>query len=96
MISLHSRSLQIICVLSLLITNTVFADNKYNQDKFFQRIATFPVFLNTDVNEETVSEIVAATEDGKTLIYTDGEFGGIGFVDIKKRVRIRALLLQTS
>lgn len=48
----------------------------------FQRIAHFPVFLNTDVNEDTVAEIVAASEDGRTLIYTDGEAGGLGFVDI--------------
>ena len=48
----------------------------------FQRIATFPVSLNTDVEEETVAEIVAATRDGKLLVYTDSETENIGFVDI--------------
>ncbi|MGF1466357.1 MAG: esterase-like activity of phytase family protein [Sandaracinaceae bacterium] len=48
----------------------------------FERIATFPVFLNTDVDDETVAEIVAATEDGRTVVYTDSETENIGFVDI--------------
>ena len=48
----------------------------------FQRIASFPVFLNTSVDVETVAEIVAATPDGMTLIYTDSETENIGFVDI--------------
>lgn len=55
----------------------------------FQRIATFPVFLNTCdgqpddcIDQETVAEIVAASADGETLIYTDGPGERIGFVDI--------------
>jgi hypothetical protein len=55
----------------------------------FVRIASFPVFLNTCdgqtdecVNEATVSEIVTASEDGETLIYTDSPGERIGFVDI--------------
>jgi hypothetical protein len=51
-------------------------------EKFFNRIATFPVYLNTDVTEATAAEIVAASEDGKTLIYTDSPGRRIGFVDI--------------
>ena len=50
--------------------------------KVFNRIATFPVFLNTDRELETVAEIVAATKDGNLLVYTDGETENIGFVDI--------------
>jgi hypothetical protein len=55
----------------------------------FVRVATFPVFLNTCdgqpaecIDETTVSEIVAASEDGETLIYTDSPGERIGFVDI--------------
>lgn len=57
----------------------------------FRRIATFPVFLNTCngavdfeacADETTVAEIVAASKDGKTLIYTDAATGKVGFVDI--------------
>ena len=52
-------------------------------DRVFNRIATFPVYLNTDINDETVAEIVDASKDGKTLIYTDSETGKLGFVDIE-------------
>ncbi|TPV94988.1 MAG: esterase-like activity of phytase family protein [Myxococcales bacterium FL481] len=50
--------------------------------KSFRRIATMPVYLNTDIDAETVAEIVASTADGNTLVYTDGEVEGVGFVDI--------------
>ncbi|HEX5135728.1 MAG TPA: esterase-like activity of phytase family protein [Planctomycetota bacterium] len=52
------------------------------QEKCFNRIATFPVYLNTDESEATAAEIVAASEDGKTLIYTDSPGKRVGFVDI--------------
>lgn len=55
---------------------------KDKQDKTFNRIATFPVYLNTDIDAETVAEIVDVSQDGNTLIYTDGTTGNIGFVDI--------------
>ncbi len=51
----------------------------------FNRAATFPVFHNlpegTPPESETVAEIVTATEDGNTLIYTDSEFETLGLVD---------------
>jgi DNA-binding beta-propeller fold protein YncE len=50
--------------------------------RYFERVATLPVFLNTEIDEETVSEIVAATEDGRTLVYTDSAQEKIGFVEI--------------
>lgn len=57
------------------------ADGKHNDkgDKYFNRIATFPVHLNGNL----LAEIVAASEDGKTLVYTDAPGGSVGFVDIK-------------
>ncbi len=58
------------------------AELRANTERYFQRIAHFPVFLNTDVDEETVAEIVAASDDGNTLIYTDSELELVGFVDI--------------
>jgi hypothetical protein len=48
----------------------------------FRRIATFPVFQNTDADQEAVAEIVAAANDGTTLIYTDSAQELLGFVDI--------------
>ena len=50
--------------------------------EYFERIATFPVYQNTDIGLETVAEIVAASADGHTLIYTDSETAHVGFVDI--------------
>ena len=53
-----------------------------HEERTFRRIANFPVYLNTDIETETVSEIVTATEDGMFLIYTDSANGALGFVDI--------------
>lgn len=53
---------------------------------YFERVSTYPVFLNlpegTDPTTETVAEIVAVTGDGMTLVYTDGENEALGMVDI--------------
>ncbi len=55
------------------------------QAKSFQRVGTFGNYLNLDPaarGEETVSEIMAATKDGRTLVYTDSPGERIGFVNI--------------
>ncbi len=50
----------------------------------FDRIATLGNYLNnSDISEETVSEIVSSTKDGKKLVYTDSPMEQIGFVDIR-------------
>lgn len=52
-------------------------------DASFQRVSTLANYRNNDeIGEETVSEIIAATRDGKTLVYTDSPGNQIGFVDI--------------
>ena len=48
----------------------------------FNRIASFPVTLNTPDAEETSAEIIAVTGDGMTLVYSDSPAGVIGFIDI--------------
>lgn len=52
----------------------------------FNRIATFHVVENlpadADPGDETVAEIVAATEDGMTLVYSDSLGERIGLIDI--------------
>jgi hypothetical protein len=48
----------------------------------FRRVGTFANFRNAGLGAATVSEIVASTPDGKTLVYTDAEQGAIGFIDI--------------
>ena len=51
----------------------------------FRRIATLPNYINNaDPAAETVAEILAASEDGKTLVYTDSPGRAIGFVDITR------------
>jgi DNA-binding beta-propeller fold protein YncE len=55
----------------------------WNQgDGPFRRVASFPVFLNTSEDLETVAEIVAAADEGRLLVYTDSETDNVGFVDI--------------
>ncbi|MEO1747334.1 MAG: alkaline phosphatase, partial [Pseudomonadota bacterium] len=52
----------------------------------FKRIASFPVYANIpadmDPTSESASEIIAATEDGMKLVYSDSPLGGIGIIDI--------------
>lgn len=52
----------------------------------FYRIGNYPILDNLaageSIDEETVCEIVAASDDGMTLIYTDSEMERLGFVDI--------------
>lgn len=76
-----TKKLSLLAVTAALSTSA-FASHQHYHDKAFQRVATFPVFLNTDINTETVAEIVAVSKDGNTLIYTDGKTENIGFVDI--------------
>ncbi len=54
--------------------------------EMFNRVATFHVVDNLPADADpataTVAEIVTATEDGMTLVYTDSPGERIGFVDI--------------
>ncbi|CDZ50766.1 esterase-like activity of phytase family protein [Neorhizobium galegae] len=55
-------------------------------EQVFNRIASFPVAANLPADEDKLSvssaEIVTASEDGMTLIYTDSPLGALGFIDI--------------
>lgn len=55
-------------------------------ESVFNRIASFPVNTNLPSDKsqdtETSAEIIAASEDGMTLVYSDSPLGAIGFVDI--------------
>ena len=55
-------------------------------DMMFNRIATFAVADNlpkdADPKTATSSEIISASEDGNTLVYSDSPYGDIGFIDI--------------
>jgi hypothetical protein len=60
----------------------------------FQRIATFPAISNHDPakaeNQKSVAEIVAVSEDGRLLAYTDSAQKGLGMVDISQPDRPKA------
>ena len=55
-------------------------------EPFFDRVAAFPVALNlpqgTDPATPTSAEIVTASGDGMTLVYSDSPNRAIGFIDI--------------
>ncbi len=53
----------------------------HGDGKTFARVATFEV-AKQGRNGESVAEIVAASADGETLVYTDGARGGVGLIDI--------------
>ena len=71
-----SKRLVALSAALLLSTAGAFAAESFN------RIASFPVALNAPDAEASSSEIITASEDGMTLIYSDSPGGGIGFVDI--------------
>ncbi|MFN7191980.1 MAG: alkaline phosphatase, partial [Rhodospirillales bacterium] len=54
--------------------------------RMFDRIATIEAVRmlppDRDRTKRSIAEIVAASEDGNTLVYVDGEQNGLGFVDI--------------
>ena len=52
-----------------------------NAAPMFNRVASFPVELNRAEGSSS-SEIIAASDDGMTLVYSDSPGKGIGFVDI--------------
>lgn len=67
-------------------TSYICANANLNDAVNFNRIASFPVCSQIDVacntDNETAAEIVASSEDGMTLIYTDSPGEALGFVDI--------------
>lgn len=62
--------------------DAVVVEKEQSVKQSFNRVSSFPVYLNSDVNNETVAEIVVAANNGNTLIYTDSDLGKLGFVDI--------------
>lgn len=62
--------------------------SKSSKGMNFNRVATFPICSQIDAtcndDTETVAEIVSATDDGMTLVYTDSPRGVIGFIDISE------------
>lgn len=55
---------------------------KGRPERTFKRVGTFANYHNVGIGETTVSEIVAATANGRLLVYTDSPGNRIGFIDI--------------
>ncbi|WP_421905721.1 esterase-like activity of phytase family protein [Mameliella sp.] len=76
---MHFRALCLTSVLAL-------AASAATADMNFNRIASFGTYLNMadgeDLSRTTSAEIIAATADGMTLVYTDSPLGVIGRIDI--------------
>src|SRR5687767_14490202 len=75
---MHFRTVLAISATSLMLATAlpVVAASSFN------RIASFPVEFNARDAEATSSEIIAASEDGMLLVYSDSPGGGIGFIGI--------------
>jgi len=87
-----TRKLTMVVALPLLMSACGGSSNSNNDDdqvdasKQFTRVSSFLVCQQLDANcntdTETAAEIVAASTDGLTLVYTDSPNESIGFVDI--------------
>jgi hypothetical protein len=73
---------RLMCLTSALALTTGAAQ----AEKSFNRIAAFPVVQNMTAGEdqtrETSPEIIDATADGTTLVYTDSPMQALGLIDI--------------
>lgn len=71
---------------ALLLATTALTPALAEDAQSFRRVAAFPVYTNlpdgVDPAEATSAEIITATEDGNTLIYTDSPGKRIGLIDI--------------
>lgn len=75
-----SRFKKSLLVLSIAASATVVQANSFNRIASFGAIHNLPE--GTELTQETSPEIIAASEDGNTLVYSDSPFGALGFVDI--------------
>ena len=68
----------------------IYSASGASNPNFFQRIASFPICLQLDpicnVDTTTYSQFVTVSDDGMTLIYSDGGMNAVGFVDISDPV----------
>lgn len=75
-------SARLLCLTSAFALTAGLANAEMN----FNRIASFATPLNMaageDTSRETSPEIIAATADGMTLVYTDSPLGALGRIDI--------------
>ncbi|MGV6859609.1 MAG: hypothetical protein ACWA5X_11615 [bacterium] len=85
-----ARAISLALTVSTGATQALATPQPKETEHHFVRLSTFPAFLNTDVSTKSVAEIIDTSEDGNTVVYTDGKAEVIGFVDIRDRYRKRA------
>lgn len=73
---------------SLLITSAAMTPSFVSAADYFNRVASFPVNLNLpqtiDQATETSAEIIAASDDGQMVIYSDSPLQALGMIDISQ------------
>jgi len=78
--SMTSRALCLTSVLALI------AGTASAQEMSFNRVASFPTLANAGADQDraavTSAEIIAASGDGMTLVYTDSPLKVVGLIDI--------------
>ena len=63
--------------------------SKHHSDRYFNRVATFPVYQNLNLangdalEDETAAEISAASKDGNVVYYSDSPMERIGLINIQ-------------
>lgn len=75
-----SRLLSFTSVLALVAASASAADLNFNRISSFATPANMAA--GEDQSRESSSEIIAATEDGMRLVYTDSPLGVVGLIDI--------------
>jgi DNA-binding beta-propeller fold protein YncE len=80
----RARACAALSLAMIVAAGTAAAHGSHFDPQSFRRVGTLANYLNNaDIGDTTVAEIVAATRDGMTLVYTDSPGEQIGFVDIK-------------
>lgn len=73
---------------TIMLTSAIamLASGALAQEMAFNRVASFPVVANMAAGEDVArvssAEIITASGDGMTLVYSDSPLGVLGFVDI--------------
>ena len=87
--AMNLRILTSVSLAMLLSTTQVVAKETMTS---FQRVASVPTTINIsaatgikkpDLSTETSAEIITASEDGNTIVYSDSPLQGVGFMSIK-------------
>lgn len=84
---MHFSRTLIASAIALCAASPSLAQPPASSGVYFERIAYIPAAANVPADRKkgskSVAEIVAASEDGMMLAYTDGEQNGVGLIDLR-------------